>query len=149
MKRWISLLCGLLCVAPASQASESVLYWVTDQSIAHRVTNRLVRASATEDKTDIFAIDPETGKKRLVFSDANAEFMLLPGGRWWQTCSPRAFQIAASNPFAGGATCKAGLLNALPENQFACDIHPSQSGQKLIARVVGATFASAIRKTGE
>jgi lysophospholipase L1-like esterase len=60
-----------------------------------------------------------------------------------------AFQIAASNPFAGGATCKAGLLNALPENQFACDIHPSQSGQKLIARVVEATFASAIRKTGE
>jgi lysophospholipase L1-like esterase len=60
-----------------------------------------------------------------------------------------AFRIAASNLFAGGATCKAGLLNALPENQFACDIHPSQSGQKLIARVVEAAFAAAIRKTRE
>jgi len=60
-----------------------------------------------------------------------------------------AFQIAVSNPFAGGATCKAGLLNASPQNQFMCDIHPSQSGQKLIARTVEAAFAAAIRKTGE
>lgn len=47
-----------------------------------------------------------------------------------------AFQVAASGAFAGGNTCKAGLLNALPQNQFTCDVHPSQSGQLLIARVV-------------
>jgi hypothetical protein len=40
-----------------------------------------VKASTEEDKTEVFAIDPEIGKKRLVFSDANADFMLLPGGR--------------------------------------------------------------------
>ena len=45
-----------------------------------------------------------------------------------------AFQIAVSNPFAGGSTCKAGLLNASLQNQFNCDRHPSQSEQKLIAR---------------
>jgi hypothetical protein len=37
---------------------------------------------------------------------------------------------------AGGHTCSVGLLNASPQDQFACDIHPSQSGQKLIARTV-------------
>ena len=60
-----------------------------------------------------------------------------------------AFRIAVSNPFAGGATCKAGLLNASPQSEFTCDIHPSQSGQKLIARAVEAAFAAAIRKTRE
>jgi hypothetical protein len=30
-------------------------------------------------KTEIFAVDPETGKQRLVFSDANAPFFLLTG----------------------------------------------------------------------
>jgi hypothetical protein len=31
-------------------------------------------------KTEIFAVDPETGKQRLVFLDANAPFVLMPGG---------------------------------------------------------------------
>jgi lysophospholipase L1-like esterase len=47
-----------------------------------------------------------------------------------------AFQTAASTTFAGGHTCKAGLLNALPQNQFLCDVHPSQSGQQLLASTV-------------
>jgi hypothetical protein len=52
-----------------------------------------------------------------------------------------AFQ-AATVP-AGGKTCNAGLLNASPANQFTCDIHPSQSGQMLIGKVVAQTFADA------
>lgn len=47
-----------------------------------------------------------------------------------------AFQAAASNSFAGGSPCRAGLLNAFPGNQLFCDIHPSQSGQRLIAETV-------------
>jgi lysophospholipase L1-like esterase len=47
-----------------------------------------------------------------------------------------AFKTAASTNFAGGHTCKAGLLNALPQNQFTCDVHPSQSGQELLASTV-------------
>jgi lysophospholipase L1-like esterase len=43
----------------------------------------------------------------------------------------------------GGKTCNAGLLNASPANQFTCDIHPSQSGQMLIGKVVAQTFAAA------
>ena len=55
------------------------------------------------------------------------------------------FQTVASNPFAGGQTCRAGLLNASPQNQFVCDVHPSQSGQQLIARTVEAAYRSAVR----
>jgi lysophospholipase L1-like esterase len=49
-----------------------------------------------------------------------------------------AFQTFAA--FAGGRTCTAGLLNASPQNQFICDVHPSQSGQKLIGQTVADTF---------
>jgi lysophospholipase L1-like esterase len=52
-----------------------------------------------------------------------------------------AFQ-AATVP-VGGHTCNAGLLKASPQDEFTCDIHPSQSGQGLIARTVAQTFAAA------
>jgi lysophospholipase L1-like esterase len=52
-----------------------------------------------------------------------------------------AFQTVAAS--AGGHTCNVGLLNASPQDQFTCDIHPSQSGQKLIARIVEQTFGAA------
>jgi lysophospholipase L1-like esterase len=54
-----------------------------------------------------------------------------------------AFKSAASTSFAGGNTCKAGLLNASPQNQFLCDVHPSQSGQQLLAHTVENTYAAA------
>src|SRR5207249_2076870 len=52
-----------------------------------------------------------------------------------------AFQSATAP--VGGHTCNAGLLNASPQNQFTCDIHPRQSGQMLIARTVTQTFVAA------
>lgn len=54
-----------------------------------------------------------------------------------------AFQ-SATVPVAG-KTCNAGLLNGSFSsiNQFTCDIHPSQSGQMLIGKVVAQTFAAA------
>jgi lysophospholipase L1-like esterase len=61
-----------------------------------------------------------------------------------------AFQAAAaSNPFAGGNTCKAGLLNASTPDQFTCDVHPSQSGQQLIAQAVERAYAAALRAQSE
>lgn len=54
-----------------------------------------------------------------------------------------AFQAAAAP--AGGKTCVAGLLNASPQNQYVCDVHPSQSGQQLLAKTVNAAFAQAAR----
>ncbi len=53
-----------------------------------------------------------------------------------------AFQ-AATQP-VGGRTCIAGLLNPAPgSNSLACDVHPSQSGHKLIAQTVLTAAASA------
>jgi lysophospholipase L1-like esterase len=51
-----------------------------------------------------------------------------------------AFRFAAS--FAGGNTCQAGLLNVNPNDltQLTCDVHPSQSGQQLLAGTVEAAF---------
>ena len=54
-----------------------------------------------------------------------------------------AFKTASSTSFAGGHTCKAGLLNASPQNQFVCDVHPSQSGQQLIGSTVEEAFDNA------
>ena len=53
-----------------------------------------------------------------------------------------AFYAAASNPFAAGNTCVAGLLNASnpPTSPPSCDVHPSQSGHKLIARVIAGVY---------
>lgn len=46
-----------------------------------------------------------------------------------------------------GQTCKAGLLKASPANEFTCDIHPSQTGQQLIARTVAQTIATGEQET--
>lgn len=57
-----------------------------------------------------------------------------------------AFQAAASSSFAGGQTCKAGLLNVNPSDptQMSCDVHPTQSGQRLIADTVEARYQAAL-----
>jgi lysophospholipase L1-like esterase len=53
-----------------------------------------------------------------------------------------AFEAAASNSFAAGNTCVAGLLNASnpPTSPPSCDVHPSQSGHKLIAQVIAGVY---------
>jgi hypothetical protein len=52
-----------------------------------------------------------------------------------------AFQHASAA--AGGKTCQAGLLNAAPQNQFTCDVHPSQSGQELLAATIDDAYHAA------
>lgn len=49
-----------------------------------------------------------------------------------------AFQQATAA--AGGKTCLAGLLNGNPANQTACDVHPSITGQRLLANTVQTTY---------
>jgi hypothetical protein len=54
--------------------------------------------------------------------------------------------LQAASQQAGGRACLAGLLNTKPgANPLACDIHPSQSGQKLIAQVITTLQQSAGR----
>ena len=80
MKPWMLLVCWIALLAPASWAGESVLYSISDKSVLYPATNRPVSVSIPEYKTDIFAMDSETGKKRLVFSDANADFLISGEG---------------------------------------------------------------------
>lgn len=56
-----------------------------------------------------------------------------------------AFQNAAT--VAAGHTCFAGLLNGSPSTTLACDVHPSITGQNLIAQTVLSTYA-AVRAAG-
>jgi lysophospholipase L1-like esterase len=56
-----------------------------------------------------------------------------------------AFRNAASGAFAAGKTCRAGLLNGDPLNPMACDVHPSLSGQRLLAETVKATYLATRR----
>lgn len=51
-----------------------------------------------------------------------------------------AFRTATN----GGSPCFSGLLNASPQFQFDCDVHPSQSGHALIARTVERAFEQAL-----
>lgn len=51
-----------------------------------------------------------------------------------------SFMSVASNPAFGGKTCNAGLLNASASNQLLCDVHPSQSGQRLIAETIARAY---------
>jgi lysophospholipase L1-like esterase len=62
-----------------------------------------------------------------------------------------AFQAAVSNQFAQGKTCVAGLLNAKSSvNTFyVCDVHPSQSGHKLIAQTIAGVYQSRRGKAGK
>ncbi|MFO1220005.1 MAG: GDSL-type esterase/lipase family protein [Burkholderiaceae bacterium] len=46
---------------------------------------------------------------------------------------------------AGGKTCFTGLLNGDPANQTQCDVHPSLSGQRLLAATVAATYRAVRR----
>jgi lysophospholipase L1-like esterase len=51
-----------------------------------------------------------------------------------------AFQKVASDPKFAGKTCNTGLLNVDPQNTALCDIHPTQTGQQLIARTITRTY---------
>jgi lysophospholipase L1-like esterase len=56
-----------------------------------------------------------------------------------------AFQKLVANPVVGGKTCNAGLLNVDPQNLALCDVHPSQSGQRLIAETITQAYRAATR----
>ena len=54
-----------------------------------------------------------------------------------------AFQTVASALAFGGKTCNTGLLNPDVYNQFVCNIHPAQTGHRLIAKTIAHALRSA------
>jgi len=72
----VALACWITSSTARAQSGQSVLYSVTT-----REANSGTPIYKTQVfKTEIFAVDPESGKQRLVFSDANSPFFLMPGG---------------------------------------------------------------------
>jgi hypothetical protein len=67
MKGRVLVACWMAFLAPTVRAGESVLYSITDKSVVYPMTNRPISASTDEYKTDIFAVDSETRRKRLQF----------------------------------------------------------------------------------
>ena len=59
-----------------------------------------------------------------------------------------AFYAASSTQFAAGNTCVAGLLNNSnpATSPPTCDVHPSQSGHKLMAQVIAGVYHSRLGK---
>jgi hypothetical protein len=67
------LICVALLFTPSTRAGESVVY---------SITTRDPNSHLPIEKTEIFAIDLETGKRRTLFSDdLTAGFLLLPSGK--------------------------------------------------------------------
>jgi lysophospholipase L1-like esterase len=52
----------------------------------------------------------------------------------------QAFRQEVSGPGLALNPCYAGLLNVNPQNPALCDVHPTQSGQRLIARTISAAY---------
>jgi hypothetical protein len=72
----VALACWTITSTARAQSGQSVLYSVTTREADSGVPVYKTQVF----KTEIFAVDPETGKQRLVFSDANSPFFLMHGG---------------------------------------------------------------------
>ena len=63
----------LLCVAFLAQAARA------GESLVYAVRSAETKTAQPFSKTEIFAVDAESGKRKLIFSDAKSEIVLLPG----------------------------------------------------------------------
>jgi len=96
----LAVACWIVPAAVRAQSRESVVYSVTTRNTPSGLATDKTQLS----KTEIFALDPETGKQRLVFSDADSPLFLMPGG---------GQRIGASGA-AGGRIFAEGVLVMQP-----------------------------------
>jgi lysophospholipase L1-like esterase len=91
-----------------------------------------------------YSDDAVTGLTALLNQAIAAPVLALKSKRVVVADLFNAFKTVASNslPIAG-KTCNVGLLNASPQDQFLCDVHPSQSGHRLIAQTIARASAHA------
>jgi len=76
-RTFLAIASWVVFLSSGVHAGDSVLYSVTTSESHSGIP--VVKTQVF--KTEIFAVDAETGKQRLVFSDANVSFFLMPGGR--------------------------------------------------------------------
>ena len=72
MKRWILRTICVVFLAPALWAAESL------ESVVYSVSTGESKPFPRLAKTEFFALDPQTVNSWLIFSHANADFLLLP-----------------------------------------------------------------------
>jgi lysophospholipase L1-like esterase len=92
--------------------------------------------------TNYYSLDYSDAAATALTADLNAA-IAAPAGAYGAVVADvfTAFKTVASNPAYGGKTCNTGLLNPDVYNQYVCNIHPAQTGHRLIAK----TIANAIR----
>jgi lysophospholipase L1-like esterase len=96
--------------------------------------------------TNYYSLDYSNGPATALTADLNAA-IAAPTSAYGAVVADvfTAFQTVAANPAFGGKTCNTGLLNPDVDNQFVCNIHPAQTGHRLIANTVAHAFRSVDR----
>jgi lysophospholipase L1-like esterase len=91
--------------------------------------------------TNYYSLDYSDVAGTSLTADLNAA-IAVPAGAFGAVVADvfTAFKNVASHPSFGGKTCNTGLLNPDVYNQYVCNIHPAQTGHRLIARTILRTL---------
>jgi lysophospholipase L1-like esterase len=94
--------------------------------------------------TNYYSLDYSNAPATALTADLNAA-IAAPTSAYGAVVADvfTAFKNVASNPAFGGKTCNTGLLNPDVDNQFVCNIHPAQTGHRLIARTIAHALRTA------
>jgi lysophospholipase L1-like esterase len=85
--------------------------------------------------TNYYSLDYSMAAATALTADLNAA-IAAPASAYGAIVADvfTAFRTVASNPAFGGKTCNTGLLNPDVSSPFVCNIHPAQTGHRLIAK---------------
>jgi lysophospholipase L1-like esterase len=87
--------------------------------------------------TNYYSLDYSNAPATALTADLNAA-IAAPTNAYGAVVADvfTAFKNVASNSAFSGKTCNTGLLNPDVDNQFVCNIHPAQTGHRLIAKAI-------------
>jgi len=87
--------------------------------------------------TNYYSLDYSDAGATALTADLNAA-IAAPASAYGAVVADifTAFKNAAAAAAFGGKTCNTGLLNPDVVNQFVCNIHPAQTGHRLIAKTL-------------
>jgi len=94
--------------------------------------------------TNYYSLDYSMGPATALTADLNAA-IAAPAEAYGAVVADvfTAFKMVASNPAFGGKTCNTGLLNPDVYSPFVCNIHPAQTGHRLIAKTIAHALRAA------
>ncbi len=94
--------------------------------------------------TNYYSLDYSDAAATALTADLNAA-IAAPASAYGAVVADvfSAFQGVAANAAYGGKTCNTGLLNPDVYDQYVCNIHPAQTGHRLIAGTIERTLLTA------